>query len=171
MPTHFLLRNMASRGRNAGVMVVYCLCYIISRSSANTKHLYNICTTSAQRLRRWSNIAQMLYKCFVFTGILCRPTMCPARLPCRADMSHSRYHGYSASVHTESSPTVWSLPRHSPGVPAISAEHCTFLGNRILPTLNTELKTSAEHVCCQHTKWTREAITKSAYFFNQPRRL
>ena len=25
----------------------------------------NICTTSAQRLRRWSNIVQMLYKCFV----------------------------------------------------------------------------------------------------------
>ena len=34
----------------------------------NTKHLYNICTASAQRLRRWSNIVQMLYKCFVFTG-------------------------------------------------------------------------------------------------------
>ena len=34
----------------------------------NTKHLHNICTTSAQRLRRWSNIVQMLYKCFVFTG-------------------------------------------------------------------------------------------------------
>ena len=26
---------------------------------ANTKHLYSICTTSAQRLRRWSNIVQM----------------------------------------------------------------------------------------------------------------
>ena len=36
--------------------------------SANTKHLYNICTTLAQRLRRWSNIVKMLYKCFVFTG-------------------------------------------------------------------------------------------------------
>ena len=34
---------------------------------ANTKLLYNICTTSAQRLRRWSNIVQMFYKCFVFT--------------------------------------------------------------------------------------------------------
>ena len=41
---------------------------------ANTKHLYNICTTSAQRLRRWSNIVQMLYKCFVFTGHPPRPT-------------------------------------------------------------------------------------------------
>ena len=34
----------------------------------NTKHLYNICTTSAQRLRRWTNIVQMFYKCFGFTG-------------------------------------------------------------------------------------------------------
>ena len=31
------------------------------------QHLYNICTTSAQSLRRWSNSVQMLYKCFVFT--------------------------------------------------------------------------------------------------------
>ena len=38
---------------------------------ANTKHLYNIYTTSAQRLRRWSNIVYMLYKCSVFTGSLC----------------------------------------------------------------------------------------------------
>ena len=33
---------------------------------ANTKHLYNICTTPAQRLRR---IVQMVYKCFVFPGL------------------------------------------------------------------------------------------------------
>ena len=32
------------------------------------KHLYNIYTTSAQRLQRWANIVQMLYKCFGFTG-------------------------------------------------------------------------------------------------------
>ena len=37
---------------------------------ANTKHLYNIYTTSAQCLRRWPNIAIMLYKCFVFAGML-----------------------------------------------------------------------------------------------------
>ena len=36
---------------------------------ASTKHLYNICTTSSQRLRRWSNIVQMLYKSFVFAGV------------------------------------------------------------------------------------------------------
>ena len=37
---------------------------------ANTKHLYNICTTSAQRLRLWSNIVQKLYKCFVFARMV-----------------------------------------------------------------------------------------------------
>ena len=37
-------------------------------SQANTKHLYNICTTPAQCPRRWPNIVQMLYKCFVFAG-------------------------------------------------------------------------------------------------------
>ena len=44
----------------------------------NTKHLYNVCTTSAQRLRRWSTIVQMLYKCFAFTGIilLCLDGLC-----------------------------------------------------------------------------------------------
>ena len=33
---------------------------VTGHSPANTKHLYNtICTPSAQRLRRWSNIVQM----------------------------------------------------------------------------------------------------------------
>ena len=47
--------------------------YVLSRRNenpANTKHLYNICTTLVQRLRRWSNIVHMLYKCFVVTGIV-----------------------------------------------------------------------------------------------------
>ena len=34
----------------------------------NTKHLYDIYTTPAQRLQRWTNIVYILYKCFVFTG-------------------------------------------------------------------------------------------------------
>ena len=34
----------------------------------NTTHLYNNCTTRAQRLQRWPNIVQMLYRCFVFIG-------------------------------------------------------------------------------------------------------
>ena len=37
---------------------------------ANTKHLYNICTTLDQRRRRWADVVQMLYKCFVSAGIL-----------------------------------------------------------------------------------------------------
>ena len=36
-----------------------------SDNPANTEHWYNICTTSAQRLR-WSDIVQMLYQCSVF---------------------------------------------------------------------------------------------------------
>ena len=46
-----------------------CRLVIAARPAAiptNTKHLYNICTTPAQRLRR---IVQMLYKCFVFAGL------------------------------------------------------------------------------------------------------
>ena len=39
------------------------------RFPANMKHLYNIYTTSAQRLRRWPNIVYMLYKCFVIAGL------------------------------------------------------------------------------------------------------
>ena len=35
---------------------------------ANTKYLYHICTTSAQRLRHWSNFVQMLYKCLCLLG-------------------------------------------------------------------------------------------------------
>ena len=51
----FLMTETNSSGQNVS-------------SPANTKPLSNICTTSAQRLRRWSNNVQMLYKCFVFTG-------------------------------------------------------------------------------------------------------
>ena len=36
-----------------------------------TQHLYDICTTSAQRLRRWSYIVHILYKCFVFVFCIC----------------------------------------------------------------------------------------------------
>ena len=52
----------------------YYMLQYVSQQTQNTcitfvKHLYNICKTSAQRLRRWSNIVQMLYKCFVFAGM------------------------------------------------------------------------------------------------------
>ena len=36
--------------------------------SANTKHVYNICTMLDQRRRRWADVLQILYKCFVFAG-------------------------------------------------------------------------------------------------------
>ena len=35
----------------------------------NTKHLYSICTMLDQRRRRWADVVQMLYKCFVFARI------------------------------------------------------------------------------------------------------
>ena len=37
--------------------------------SQQTKHLYNICTMLDQRLRRWTNIVQLVYTCFVFAGM------------------------------------------------------------------------------------------------------
>ena len=38
--------------------------------TVNTKHLYNTCTMFVQRRRRWADVVHMLYKCFVFAGIL-----------------------------------------------------------------------------------------------------
>ena len=42
------------------------ICYLIP---VNTKHLYNICRMLDQRRRRWADVVQMLYKCFVFAGM------------------------------------------------------------------------------------------------------
>ena len=44
---------------------------VASWCPANTKHSYNICTTSFQRLQRWSSFVQMIYKCFVF-WLMCK---------------------------------------------------------------------------------------------------
>ena len=38
-------------------------------SPVNTKHLYNNFTMLDQRRRRWADVVQMLYKCFVFAQI------------------------------------------------------------------------------------------------------
>ena len=46
---------------------------LVKMTPANTKHLYSICTMLYRRLRRWSYIVQMLYKCFVFAGITFTP--------------------------------------------------------------------------------------------------
>ena len=41
----------------------------ISVSAQQTqKHLYTICTMLDQRRRRWADVVQMLYKCFVSAG-------------------------------------------------------------------------------------------------------
>ena len=40
----------------------------------NTNHLYNIYATSAQRLRRWSNILQMVLDCLLFQYMLTHGT-------------------------------------------------------------------------------------------------
>ena len=45
--------------------------HIVSDNPVNTKHFYTICTMSAQRLRRWASIVQILEKCFVLTRKLC----------------------------------------------------------------------------------------------------
>ena len=46
--------------------------YNMQRVAWGTKYLHNICTMLDQRRRRWDNVVQMLYKCFVFTGVKCQ---------------------------------------------------------------------------------------------------
>ena len=51
---------------------IVCIKIVFFTDPANAKHLYNICTTSALRLRRWPNVfdvCQTLYKCY--TNVLC----------------------------------------------------------------------------------------------------
>ena len=57
---------------------------------ANTKYLYNICTLTAQRLRRWSNFVQMLYE-----NVL--------RLPCLPAMLGQTQHLVECTVFAGSS--------------------------------------------------------------------
>ena len=40
---------------------------------AHTKHLYNIFTMLVQRRRRWADVVQILYKCFVLAGYVSYP--------------------------------------------------------------------------------------------------
>ena len=43
-----------------------------THTPANTKHLYNICTMLDQRRRRWTDVVEMLCKCFfVFLESTC----------------------------------------------------------------------------------------------------
>ena len=56
---------------SSGIRVRICRLQAATESHipANTTHLYDICTMLDKRRRRWSNIIQMLYKCFVFAGM------------------------------------------------------------------------------------------------------
>ena len=63
-----LLAYRLRRWPNIKTTLGQCLAFVGRTVLANTKHLYNICTTSAQRLRRWSNIVQMLYKGLCLLG-------------------------------------------------------------------------------------------------------
>ena len=54
---------------NIGPILGRCDVKPTKRTKHKTCIVYNICTKSAQRLRRWSNIVQMLYKCVVFAGL------------------------------------------------------------------------------------------------------
>ena len=48
--------------------VPQCIEWFAMSTQQAQKHLYNICTKSSQRLRRWSSFVQMLHKWCVFAG-------------------------------------------------------------------------------------------------------
>ena len=74
--------------------------------SANTKHLYNIYTKSAQRLRRWPNIVQMIYK-----NVLC--LLGYHSNPLTAKLFNLNFHSLEVSVSLTRSITSsdWKLFR------------------------------------------------------------
>ena len=54
--------------RKPFILTVFVRLCFLGISPVNTNHLYNNCTMLDQRRRRWADIVQMLYKCFVFAG-------------------------------------------------------------------------------------------------------
>ena len=46
----------------------WCIWLVSPTKPGKHKTLHTICTTAAQRLRRWPTIVEMLCKCFVFVG-------------------------------------------------------------------------------------------------------
>ena len=75
----------------------------------NAKHLYNICTMLDQRRRRWADVVQMLYKCFVITRYLANWEW---RI-CR--MTESSYHRplFCCCSNRGRIPYIHSLPANS----------------------------------------------------------
>ena len=62
--------------------------YVSLGHPSEQKTFVNICTMLVQRRRRWTNIVQMLYKCFVFAGI---PTIKAVRLSLNHNQIDSCY--------------------------------------------------------------------------------
>ena len=66
------MRNNQNRSLCNGVIVFF-ICHQtqnICITFVRRKHLYNNCTMLVQRRRRWDDVVQMLYKCFVLAGII-----------------------------------------------------------------------------------------------------
>ena len=53
--------------RISGAQMVHAMLY--SGFPVSTENLYNICTMLNQRRRRWADVVQKLYKCFMFAGL------------------------------------------------------------------------------------------------------
>ena len=64
------LTNEAQRFATANVFPLHWPALSPPCKASQQTHLHSFFTTSAQRLRRWSDIVQMLYKCFVFADWL-----------------------------------------------------------------------------------------------------
>ena len=58
-----------TREQSSGVSKWQCVFLALPYIPANAKKLYAICTMLDQRRRRWDDVVQMLYKCFVFVGM------------------------------------------------------------------------------------------------------
>ena len=56
------IRDVSCKGN------LWCLKRFKCSNPVNTKYLYDICTMLDQRRRRWADVVQMLYTCFVFAG-------------------------------------------------------------------------------------------------------
>ena len=93
------------------VRVNWTFCVSLSPASKQNKHLHNICTMLDQRRRRWADVVQMLYKCFVFAGnrqfLMKRGALGHRRLTVGPRPSAATV----AQLSTDSSPTVnWRWP-------------------------------------------------------------
>ena len=67
--TIFFLTTQYDGQRCPSVGPMHCIA-LSWKHPSKQKHLHNICTMFDQRRRRWAGVVQMLYKCFVFAGMV-----------------------------------------------------------------------------------------------------